>query len=323
MVTGYAGIFALWSLQSGRITPASSFGVGLLLAVSITAFVGWEIYGMVQRFLAMSVLRKSIDNPVRYSAEIKLHAQRTERLMRKFEQYWHPVIWVAAGCAALAMLILVSAFSHGLLLTYVPHVSKGQSAMELNFLSVVLGGIIAGIVGVVALRFEAWRNRKALKKSLATALESDLRGTVEIFDQVLSVWKSHHYISYAYLDQIAFIRANFNSDRPNFFILNDDDIRTRLNLYFRKSYATLEKLRLKQDEVYGVTRKAEQAEMAKDAQLALDIEEQKNLDVIEEVLKTTARDRDKALEELEEALEELREHRSSAIEIADQLTLRF
>ena len=141
--------------------------------------------------------------------------------------------------------------------------------MELNFLSIVLGGIIAGVVGVVALRFEAWRNRKALKKSLATALESDLRGTAEIFDQVLEVWKSHHYISYAQLDQIAFIRNNFNSDRPNFFILNDDDIRTRLNFYFRKSYATLEKLRVKQDEVYGIARKADQAEKAKAAQLAL------------------------------------------------------
>lgn len=323
MVTGYAGIFALWNSQSGRITPATSLGVGLLLAVSITAFVGWEIYGMVQRFLSMSALRKSIDNPIRYAAEIKLHAERTQRLLRKFEQYWHPVIWVAAGCAALAMLVLVSAFSHGLVLTYVPQVSKGQSAMELNFLSIVLGGIIAGIVGIVALRFEAWRNRKALKKSLATALESDLRGTAEIFDQVLDVWKSNNYISYAHLDQIAFIRNNFNSDRPNFFIFNDDDIRTRLNFYFRTSYATLEKLRVKQDEVYGLARKAEQAEKAKVAELALEVAEQKNLAIIDEVLETNKCDRKKALEELEEALEELKEHRSSAIEIADQISLRF
>lgn len=290
MVTGYAGIFALWSLQAERITPATSLGVGLLMAISVSTFVGWEIFGMVQRYLSLSALRKSLDNPARAASEMEQLSARSQRLMRALERYWHPVIFIAAGTAAVAMLILVSAFTHGLWLKHAAKAFSKDSAMEFNFLSLFLGGLIAGVVGFVCFRLETWRNVKNARRGLAQALEADLRSSAELYAEVGELWASDKTILFDYLEQLAFIRANYNSDRPHFGLLADDDMRIRLNHYFRTSYVTLGKLRDKQENIYRTN----------------DVDLQNKLHG-----------------EIDAAIEQLKEHQREAKEIGDQLSIRF
>jgi len=290
MVTGYAGLFALWTVQSDQLTPATSLAVGLLLATSITAFVGWEIFGMLQRYASLSMLRKSVDNPGLAVEEMKRLPARSQLLMRRLERSFWPVISLAGGSAALAMLTLMSAFGHGLLLKFGPETFSKESAMEFNFLSLVLGGLIAGLVGFACLRVEAWRNGRRGRKALASALEADLRSSVELYEELANLWKAQETILYDLLDQLTFVRANYATDRPHLGLLGDDSIRNRLNLYFRKSYVTLNKLRDKQERIYR----------APDAEAKAEI-----------------------VQEITETLDELNDHRAEAAEIADQLSLRF
>lgn len=290
MVTGYAGLFALWTIQADKLTAATSFAVGLLLAISVTAFVGWEIYGMVQRYLSLSALRKSIDKPARAAAEMQQLSNRSQRLMRHLERFWAPVVFVVGGSATLAMLILLCAFGHGLYLEFGPATFSKESAVEFNFLSLVLGGLIAGLVGFACFRIEAWRNVRNGRKALAQALEADLRSSVEVYKELASFWADHKTILFDILDQLSFIRSSYGTDRPHFGLLGDESIRNRLNLYFRTSYVTLNKLRSEQERFYGTDDPAKQSELT---------------------------------ERLSLLIEKLDDHRAEADEIADQLSIRF
>lgn len=290
MVTGYAGLFSLWTLQADKLTPATSLGVGLLLAISVSAFVGWEVYGMLQRYLSLSIMRKSLDSPARTAEELKKVTVRGQRMMRQLERSFAPVIVVAGGTAVLAMAILVNAFGHGLLLRYGPALFSKESTMEFNFLSLVLGGLIAGLVGVACFRLEAWRNSRNAKKALAKALEADMRSTVDLYDELIQFWNDHGVVLYDFLEQIALIRSNFGNDRVHFGLLNDEDMRGRLNQHFRTSFVTLSKLRPKQEDIYGADSDDAKAKLT---------------------------------EQLSNLIEKLSDHRAEANEVADQLALRF
>lgn len=292
LVAGYAGIFALWNAITKELTPATNLGVGLLVAISISTFVGWEIFGLAQRFAAMSSMRRSLDNPARAAAEIEKYKGRAVLALRFLERYWHKVIWLALGTAGLAMFMLLSGMCHALWLAHGAQFFRGEDHMELNFLSIVLGGLIAGLVGFACFRLEASRNIKASRRALAAAVADDLRTCGELYLEIKQKWADEKYISFDLLEQIAFVRSNFNQDRPHFQILGDSDIRTRLTTYFRESFVTLMKLRPKQQEIYAVKESDEEAMARLEA------------DVVD-------------------LLEALVVHRRHAVEIADQLALRF
>lgn len=164
--------------------------------------------------------------------------------------------------------------------------------MELIALYVALGGFIAGLVGYICFRLEARSNIRASRKALAGALIDDLRTSADLYTQLIEKWDEAKFVWFDLLEQIAFVRSNFNQDRPHFQILGDADIRTRLTTYFRESYVTLTKLRQKQQEIYAA-----------------------NEDDTESINRLHA--------EVGELLETLAMYRRHATEIADQLTLRF
>ena len=162
--------------------------------------------------------------------------------------------------------------------------------MEVNVLSVVLGGMIAGLVGFACFRLEGWRNAQRGRKLLASALEADLRSSVELYDEIASAWMSHKIILFDLLDQLSFVRSNYAIDRPHLGVLGDESIRNRLNLYFRKSYVTLNRLREKQEDIYRA-----------------------NSDEVKA----------KLVDELSDMMETLEDQRVDAADIADKLATRF
>lgn len=286
MVAGYAGAFALWQSQS-NLTPATSLAVGLLLAISISTFIGWEIFGMIQRFKSIAALRQSIEHPERFVEEISRYQANAIRQVRQVERLWHPVIFVAAGSAGLALVILVSAFCHGLLIEF-HRTNRLGGGMELNALSMVLGGLLAGLVGVAALRFEGRRSAVSQRRAIAMALSSDLRSSAELYREVISTWDSEKIVLFDLLDQIEFVRASFGNDRPYLHLLNDEYTRARINRYFRTSYVALKRLRDLQEQIYGTE----------------DIERQANFS-----------------KAIQGQVENLQESAAEAEELADQLTI--
>lgn len=116
MVVGYAALFTLWSQMSGtgvgKFTPMTSFTLAILLALSVLAFIGWEVFGMIVRSKVNIALARAVDDAPRFEAHIREHREKMARLMRGLQPAWAAVVGVAAGCAVLAFLVMLSAIVH-------------------------------------------------------------------------------------------------------------------------------------------------------------------------------------------------------------------
>lgn len=117
-----------------------------------------------------------------------------------------------------------------------------------------------------------------------------MRSSIELFDQLIGEWETNSVILFDYLDQLTFVRSNYNTDRPHFGVLSDADMRNRMNYYFRTSYVTLNKLRVMQENIYRLGSDEPKAGL---------------------------------LEGIANQVDELRDHRQAASELADQLSIRF
>lgn len=118
--SGYAGFFALWQLTKDDITRDQALWSALLLLVSLTAFVCFEVGKMI--YVSVQVFRKaraleSADN--RQSLE-KLIAvldgmeQTYASNLKGFFAFWAVAVTVAVGGAISGAAVLVYAFITGL-----------------------------------------------------------------------------------------------------------------------------------------------------------------------------------------------------------------
>lgn len=251
IVAGYAGAFAIWNFLSERLTPATGLSVGLLLCISLATYVAWEIYAMVQKQVSMAALRLAVDDFGRYSSELKLHQEKNQLLLRRFERYWPIVMVVAVGSATLAIAMLISAFCHALILQFMPKLFAHGANMDVMALFVVLGGIVAGLVGIASFRFEAKRSYKRSQKMYSSALQDELRTSIELFKKVIAAWEEESYIPFIILDEVDFSRGTFLSARADLQLL-DADMRQRIANYYRESAVTLQRLRNNQEDYYRV-----------------------------------------------------------------------
>jgi hypothetical protein len=117
MVAGYAALFTLWVQMSGdgpgKFTRLTSFAAALSLSISVLAFVGWEIAGMVIRSKVNIALARAVNNPAEFESRVREHREKMSALMRHFQPIWAVVISVAAGGALIAFGIMLSALLHG------------------------------------------------------------------------------------------------------------------------------------------------------------------------------------------------------------------
>ena len=251
IVAGYAGAFAIWNFLSDRLAPATALGVGLLLCISLSTYVAWEIYAMIQKQVSMAALRAAVDNFGRYSDEVRAHQEKNQLLLRRFARYWPITMFVAVGSAALAIAMLISAFCQALILQFIPRLFAQGVEMDVLALFVVLGGIVAGAAGVVAFRYEARRNYKRSQKMYSSAIQDEMRTSIGLFNKLIDTWNEEAYITFLVLDEIDFSRATFLSARADLQLL-DSDMRQRISNYYRESAVTLQRLRNNQEDFYRV-----------------------------------------------------------------------
>lgn len=301
IVTGYAGAFAIWNFISNKLTPATGLGVGLLLCVSLATYIAWEIYTMVQKHIALATLRKSVDDFGRYAAEVKGHKDRSQLLLRRLERYWPITMVVAVGSAALAVMMLISAFCHALILSFVPNLFSNGVAMDVMALFVVIGGMVAGLIGIASFRFEAGRSQRLGRKMYSKALQEELRTSINLFERLISQWGKEGYIAFRILDEIDFSRGAFLLDRSHLQLLDDGDIKLRINNYYRESAVTLQRLRSSQEDYYRVDGIAVTDEQKDEKERML--AQRKGW--------------------IEAGIEELQKHQVQADQIASQLFIRF
>lgn len=301
IVTGYAGAFAIWNFLSDKLSPATGLCVGLLLCISLGTYIAWELYGMLQKRISMMALIKSVDNFGRYSAEVEAYQDRNQLVLRRFERYWPVTMIVAAGSAALAMILLISAFCHGLLLQLLPKISVGRFNMDVMAMFVALGGLVAGLIGIASFRLESKQGHKRGQKRFSSAIQEELRTSIELFKRLMTAWEEEGYIDFIILDEIDFSRATFLGDRSSLQLFNDSDMRQRIANYYRESAVTLQRLRNNQADYYQV-----------DSVVVGEEEAQKKREML------TLRK-----QWIEDGLERLKMHQIQADQVASQLYIRY
>lgn len=117
MVVGYAALFTLWVQMSGdgpgKFTPLTSFVVAIFLSLSVLAFVGWELFGMIVRSKVNIALARAVNDPSEFEENMREHRERMASLMRRFQPAWAAAISIAAGSALAAFAVMLSALLHG------------------------------------------------------------------------------------------------------------------------------------------------------------------------------------------------------------------
>jgi hypothetical protein len=112
MVAGYAALFTFWSQSRDFFTPMTSFSAAIALAVSVLAFVGWEVFGMIVRARINIGISKAVGNPARFEQLMLSVSEDTARTTRTLYPAWLTAIAVAVGFGLVCFGILLSGFIH-------------------------------------------------------------------------------------------------------------------------------------------------------------------------------------------------------------------
>lgn len=173
--------------------------------------------------------------------------------------------------------------------------------MDVMALFVVIGGMVAGLIGIASFRFEAGRSQRLGRKMYSKALQEELRTSINLFERLISQWGKEGYIAFRILDEIDFSRGAFLLDRSHLQLLDDGDIKLRINNYYRESAVTLQRLRSSQEDYYRVDGIAVTDEQKDEKERML--AQRKGW--------------------IEAGIEELQKHQVQADQIASQLFIRF
>ncbi|MGN6229475.1 MAG: hypothetical protein ACTHNM_18765 [Dyella sp.] len=118
LAAGYAGFFGVWGFVRSELTRGTVFWSALLVTISLAMFVAWEILGMYMRSRTLIGIAQAVAQPERFE-ELMLEYKRTaqERSIR-FGRLWLITVVGTVTTGFGAFCILLSAFVHGLWLTY-------------------------------------------------------------------------------------------------------------------------------------------------------------------------------------------------------------
>jgi hypothetical protein len=119
LLAGYAGFFAVWTFLKQDLSKGQVFSSGLLIALSLSSYIIWEIYQAFHRSQALLGLNKAVLDPKNFDtllAEYKKTQQdRTIRLGR----IWIFVFGFTVLTGFSAVSILIYAFIDTLWRMYV------------------------------------------------------------------------------------------------------------------------------------------------------------------------------------------------------------
>lgn len=118
---GFAGYFGLWSLVKSEVPAASHALSGLLIAISLCVYVGWEIYKMAaSAFDAQEIERllesnPEIDGMINGGPDRNLIPAVVELRQARLIKLWPMVLAWTVGPAVLGACVMVWALTAKLL----------------------------------------------------------------------------------------------------------------------------------------------------------------------------------------------------------------
>ncbi len=110
LLGGYAGAFAIWAYTLDQLTPKATILIALLLTISLTAFIFFEVYKMVLATRAVLKQTKLLAEDL----PPKAFLQRLEALKREHDgstvttlmRVWIVIMAISVGTALAAVAII-------------------------------------------------------------------------------------------------------------------------------------------------------------------------------------------------------------------------
>jgi hypothetical protein len=118
MVVGYAALFTMWSQTKGTFTAGTTLATGVFLALSVFAFVGWEVFGMIVRSKTNIAIARAVADPTQFERRMKSYRDDQQVFMRRFAPIWTAVMSFAVLTGVIAFVILLSGLLHGAWLSF-------------------------------------------------------------------------------------------------------------------------------------------------------------------------------------------------------------
>lgn len=112
LVVGYAALIALLSQGKDVFTPLTYFCATIFTAISVVAFILWEIFGMVVRSMININMAKAVKDEFTYIEKVRAHQEQVATLMRYFQPSWIATVGIAAGFGIAAFVIILSGYVH-------------------------------------------------------------------------------------------------------------------------------------------------------------------------------------------------------------------
>jgi hypothetical protein len=120
VIAGYAGFFGLWSLTRPYLTKPIALTAALLLAISLTIFVAFEIVKMVNSSLASMRRARAFASegdgtPETFVKNLKAHEAANLRDDLRIARFWPWSLTITLFFGIAGILTLLSAFICGIL----------------------------------------------------------------------------------------------------------------------------------------------------------------------------------------------------------------
>ena len=125
IVAGYAGFFGLWKLADQNLSDGEKLWSALLLSVSLTSFVAWEVGQMIFTSRSMVGIAEATKDLPDFGRLIMEHGEREKERIRKLIHWWRIALLLTIFPAVGGAGILMWAFVAGLLRLYLPCGSSG------------------------------------------------------------------------------------------------------------------------------------------------------------------------------------------------------
>lgn len=113
MVVAYAALIAFLTTFRQEFTAATAFAAAVTLSVSLLAFIGWEVFGMVMRGISAIRIAQAVENPWQHAEKMDRYRADMARFAVKFRAAWILAMGLAVAAALTSFAIMGSAMLHG------------------------------------------------------------------------------------------------------------------------------------------------------------------------------------------------------------------
>ena len=115
---GYAGFFAIWSFLTPELTKAEVFWSALLVSISLSVFILWEVYQSYYRSRSMLSLAKTVEHPSRFEEALEEHRRSERTRIVNLKNWWVASLVLSVVPAFAGVLILLWAFVRSIYTLY-------------------------------------------------------------------------------------------------------------------------------------------------------------------------------------------------------------